>query len=125
VVVDDAEQGITDVVRGADLLDSTPWQIKLHRALGHSMPRYAHLPVVTAMDGEKLAKSRASVAPDLANPGQVLIRVLELLRQRPPADLAGLEPREVLIWAISNWKPELVGGVTAVPTLELGHSARL
>lgn len=124
VVVDDAEQNITDVVRGADLLDSTPWQIKLQRALGHSTPRYAHLPVVTAADGGKLAKSRAAVAPDLAHPGQLLLQLLELLRQQPPADLTGLEPREVLIWAISNWKPERLAGITAIPTLELGHSPR-
>ena len=125
VVVDDAEQNITDVVRGADLLDSTPWQIKLQRALGYSTPRYAHLPVVTAADGGKLAKSRASVAPDLAHPGQVLFQVLVLLRQHPPAELAGLEPREVLNWAISRWNPEIIGGVMAVPVLELGHSPRL
>jgi glutamyl-Q tRNA(Asp) synthetase len=125
VVVDDAEQNITDVVRGADLLESTPWQIKLQRALGLGTPRYAHLPVVTAADGGKLAKSRAAVAPALAQPGQVLFRVLELLRQHPPPELVGLEPREVLNWAISNWKPERLAGLTAVPTLELGHAPRL
>jgi glutamyl-Q tRNA(Asp) synthetase len=117
VVVDDADQNITDVVRGADLLDSTAWQIKLQRALGHKTPRYAHLPVVTAADGGKLAKSRASVAPDLTNPGQLLLQVLVLLGQRPPPELAGLEPGEVLVWAISNWKPALMQGICAVPAL--------
>jgi glutamyl-Q tRNA(Asp) synthetase len=117
VVVDDAEQNITDVVRGADLLDSTAWQIKLQRALGYSTPRHAHLPVVTAADGGKLAKSRCSLAPDLADPAQVLIQALVLLQQRPPAELAGLEPREVLIWAISNWNPALMHGLSAVPAL--------
>ncbi len=116
-VVDDADQNVTDVVRGADLLDSTAWQISLQRALGYKTPRYAHLPVVTATDGGKLAKSRFSVAPDLANPAQVLLQALVLLRQRPPAGLAGLEPGEVLVWAISNWKPGLLQGIGAVPAL--------
>ena len=59
-------QGITDVVRGADLLDSTPWQIALQSALGLPALRYAHLPLVTEPDGAKLAKSRRSVALDPA-----------------------------------------------------------
>jgi glutamyl-Q tRNA(Asp) synthetase len=117
VVVDDAEQNITEIVRGADLLDSTAWQIKLQRALGLTTPRYAHLPVVTASDGGKLAKSRASVTPDLAAPGQILLQALTLLRQQPPIELVGLEPREVLAWAISNWKPALLEGISAVSAL--------
>ena len=117
VVVDDADQNITDVVRGVDLLDSTAWQIQLHRALGHTPPRYAHLPVVTAPDGGKLAKSRSAVPPDLSDPGGLLLRTLELLQQRPPAELAGLEPGEVLRWAILNWKSARLNGITAVAAL--------
>jgi glutamyl-Q tRNA(Asp) synthetase len=117
VVVDDADQGITDVVRGADLLDSTAWQIELQRALGLSQPRYTHLPVVTAPDGTKLAKSRCSVPPDLTNPDQVLLQALVLLRQRPPADLAGHKPADVLKWAISNWQPANLEHITAVAAL--------
>ena len=117
VVVDDADQNITDVVRGVDLLDSTGWQIELHRALGHTPPRYAHLPVVSAADGGKLAKSRYAVAPDLSNPGQLLLQTLELLQQRPPPELAGLEPGEVLRWAISNWNPARLNQITAVAAL--------
>src|SRR6202035_633347 len=64
VVVDDARQGITDVVRGADLLASTPWQLLLQRALGVATPRYAHLPLVVEPGGAKLAKSRRSVPVD-------------------------------------------------------------
>jgi glutamyl-Q tRNA(Asp) synthetase len=115
VVVDDAAQNITDVVRGADLLASTAWQLELQRALGQPPPRYAHLPVVTAPDGGKLAKSRASLPPDLSNPTDVLIQTLVLLRQRPPAELAQVEPREVLEWAILNWKPAPLHQVAAVP----------
>ena len=61
VVVDDAQQGVTDVVRGADLLPSTPWQLLLQRALALPTPSYGHLPVVVEPDGAKLAKSRRSL----------------------------------------------------------------
>jgi glutamyl-Q tRNA(Asp) synthetase len=117
VVIDDADQGITDVVRGADLLESTAWQIELQRALGLEQPRYAHLPVVTAVDGGKLAKSRCSVPPDPVDPGRVLLQALVLLRQQPPPDLTGLEPREVLKWAVSNWTPAHLHQIAAVPAV--------
>ena len=78
---------------------------RLQRALGLPQPRYAHLPVVTAADGGKLAKSRCSVAPDLSDPGRVLLQALVLLQQRPPAALTGLGPADVLEWAVLNWNP--------------------
>ncbi len=117
VVVDDADQDITDVVRGADLLDSTPWQIELQRALGLGSPQYAHLPLVTATDGTKLAKSRGSLPADLADPGRILHQGLVLLRQRPPVELRGARPAEVLKWAVSNWEPANFRHVRAVPAI--------
>jgi glutamyl-Q tRNA(Asp) synthetase len=103
VVIDDAAQGITDVVRGADLLDSTPWQIALQRALGLPTPRYAHLPVVTEPDGAKLAKSRRSVALDPARAGAQLWQALRLLQQAPPLELTLQSPAQILGWAIAHW----------------------
>jgi glutamyl-Q tRNA(Asp) synthetase len=117
VVVDDADQDITDVVRGADLLESTAWQIELQRALGVGSPRYAHLPLVTAPDGAKLAKSRCSLPPDLSDPGRILLQALVLLRQRPPAQLTGHKPAEILKWAVAHWNPGHLHRITAVPAI--------
>ena len=83
VVVDDAEQGITDVVRGVDLLDSTPRQILLQRALGLPTPRYLHLPLVLDADGHKLSKSSAALPVDAADPLPALRRCWSLLGQDP------------------------------------------
>ncbi|HSX64808.1 MAG TPA: tRNA glutamyl-Q(34) synthetase GluQRS, partial [Pseudoxanthomonas sp.] len=81
VVVDDAAQGITDVVRGADLLDSTPRQILLQRALGLPTPRYLHLPVVMGENGQKLSKSLAALPVDAADPLPALRAAWRLLGQ--------------------------------------------
>jgi glutamyl-Q tRNA(Asp) synthetase len=111
VVVDDALQGVTDVVRGADLLDSTPWQIALQGALGLPTPRYLHLPVLTEPGGAKLAKSRRSVALDTRVAGRALHEALVLLNQEPPAKLK-LEPSvTVLEWATAHWRPDRFHGV--------------
>ena len=81
VVVDDGEQGITDVVRGADLLDSTPRQIHLQRALGLPTPNYAHLPLLLDAEGRKLGKSEGSLPVDAGEPRPALRYALELLGQ--------------------------------------------
>ncbi|MGC4027768.1 MAG: tRNA glutamyl-Q(34) synthetase GluQRS [Steroidobacteraceae bacterium] len=105
VVVDDLAQGITDVVRGADLLDSTPWQLALIEMLGAPAPRYAHVPLISDADGRKLAKSRHSLPLDALAPGRELLRALRLLRQHPPPDLATAAPAAILEWAIDHWAP--------------------
>jgi len=93
VVVDDADQGVTHVVRGADLLDSTARQILLQQKLGLPTPQYAHLPLVLGPDGRKLSKSLAAQALDDADPIPALITVWRLLGQSP-APLAGLRTPE-------------------------------
>jgi len=110
VVVDDAAQGITEVVRGCDLLTSTPRQILLQRALGLRTPQYAHLPLLTEADGRKLAKSRHAVALDPIRAASTLWAALEWLRQKPPARLQRATVREVWDWAIPNWRPERLAG---------------
>ena len=115
VVVDDAGQGITDIVRGADLLDSTPWQITLQEALGLAPVRYAHLPLVTEPTGPKLAKSRRSVALDPAQAGPQLHQALGLLRQAPPAELKAAPAAELIDWAIGHWDVGPLRGLARVP----------
>jgi glutamyl-Q tRNA(Asp) synthetase len=110
VVVDDALQGISEVVRGSDLLSSTPRQILLQRSLGYRTPAYAHLPLLTEPDGNKLAKSRRSVPLDPARASGQLWNVLNWLRQEPPAHLAGASVAEVWDWAIPNWRPAQIAG---------------
>jgi glutamyl-Q tRNA(Asp) synthetase len=101
VVVDDAAQGITDVVRGADLLDSTARQIFLQRLLGVATPRYLHSPIATNGAGEKLSKQTR--APD-AHPEDIPW-ALAFLGMQAPADLAG---RDLLAWAAGHWDPARV-----------------
>jgi glutamyl-Q tRNA(Asp) synthetase len=114
VVVDDALQGITDVVRGADLLDSTPWQLSLQQALGFAQPRYLHLPLIVEPDGRKLAKSRHCVPLDPARAGGELYRALALLRQDPPAELKLGPGLAVVQWACQHWRPERLQAVREV-----------
>jgi glutamyl-Q tRNA(Asp) synthetase len=120
VVVDDALQGVTDVVRGADLLDNTPWQLALQQALGLSPVRYAHLPLVTEPGGAKLAKSRRSVALDPAQAGGELYRALTLLRQSPPATLKTEPVAEILDWARAHWSLDRVHKVASVEAPRAG-----
>ena len=96
VVVDDAEQGVTDVVRGADLLDSTPRQIYLQRLLGYPQPRYLHVPAVVNAAGEKLSKHTG--APPIGK-GNELRKALAFLGQAETDDLAE---------AVRNWNPALI-----------------
>lgn len=103
VVVDDADQGITQVVRGADLLDSTPRQILLQRLLGLPTPLYAHLPVAVNAAGEKLSKQTRAAALDIARPQAALWNVLAFLGQMPPTELQPAGLAELWRWAIAHW----------------------
>jgi glutamyl-Q tRNA(Asp) synthetase len=132
VVVDDAWQGVTRVVRGADLLSSTPWQIDLQRALRLPTPSYGHLPLVVEPDGSKLSKSRRAVPIDasLWNRGpidptavsRVLTSTLTLLSQRPPPDLVHSSIKDVWNWAIAHWRPQALAGQAEVRVSAMGDT---
>jgi len=102
VVVDDTKQGITDVVRGSDLLDSTPRQIFLQQLLGLGAPRYCHLPVITNSQGQKLSKQNRAPALDDGRPADNLRRALHFLQQEaPPAQLRDVG--DLLAFAARHW----------------------
>lgn len=103
VVVDDADQRVSHVVRGADLLASTAWQIELQKALKLATPRYAHLPVIVEETHGKLAKSRRSLALVPERAGAQLVSALMLLQHSPPVELQHAPPAELLAWATERW----------------------
>jgi glutamyl-Q tRNA(Asp) synthetase len=115
VVVDDAAQGVTQVVRGSDLLDSTPRQIYLQRWLGLRTPEYAHLPVAVDVRGNKLSKQTGAPPLDEHHPGPELWAALCFLGQAPPADLRREPPAVILAWARVHWRLDRVPGIPARP----------
>jgi glutamyl-Q tRNA(Asp) synthetase len=114
VVVDDAAQGVTDIVRGADLLQSTAGQIQLQRALQLATPRYAHVPVLVEPDGSKLAKSRRTVALEPAQAVAQLRQVLQWLGQNPPPELSEASVADCWRWAIDHWRLAEITRITQV-----------
>lgn len=106
VVVDDAAQGVTTVVRGSDLLDSTPIHLHLQRQLGLGTPHYFHAPVLTHPDGQKLSKQSGAAPVDDSAPSVAAVSALRLLGVEPPAELIGAAPGLLWRWAIENWRIE-------------------
>lgn len=104
VVIDDALQEMSEIVRGADLLDSTPRQIHLQRCLGLPTPAYAHLPVAVNAKGEKLSKQTFARPVSGRDPAGLLCDVLEFLGQAPDPGLRDAAAGEVLDWGIANWR---------------------
>ncbi len=116
VVVDDAQQNITHVVRGADLLDSTPRQIFLQQLLGYATPVYMHLPIVTNDRGEKLSKQTFAAPVAQFNVSFQLVAALRFLGQNPPRELLDCDLNTFWQWAISNWNADNVTK-TGMPTV--------
>ena len=113
VVVDDAYQGITHVVRGADLLHSTPRQILLQRLLGLATPQYLHLPVAVDRAGEKLSKQTQARPVEDQKAGVALWQALVFLRQEPPEALQSASIEELRSWALPHWRREPLKGISS------------
>jgi glutamyl-Q tRNA(Asp) synthetase len=118
VVIDDYQQGITEVVRGFDLLDCTPPQIYLHQVLNFKPPTYLHVPIITHQNGQKLSKQNLAQAVDCQNPTKTLFYLLTLLKQQPPLDLEQISLDELLNWAIQNWQPLALKNTHALAIIE-------
>lgn len=116
VVVDDAAQGVSDVVRGADILDSTPRQIYLQKLLGLATPSYLHLPVAVNAQGEKLSKQTLAPAVEVGVPLPLLFKVLEFLGQDPPRELLQGDLASFWSWAIAHW------AVAKIPVQRKSHT---
>jgi len=106
VVVDDAYQGVTHVVRGADLLDSTPRQIYLQQCLNYPKTEYMHLPLAVNTSGEKLSKQ--TYAPHIRTDSAVLFDALNFLGQQVPAQFEHESCDAIWTWAIANWRREKI-----------------
>lgn len=104
VVVDDIAQGITEVVRGADLLHATFYQLALYQAFGIEAPRFAHLPVVLNVDGTKLSKQNHALAIDDKKVNQNLFDAMCFLGMSPIEALKTATPNEMLNWATNAWE---------------------
>ncbi len=102
VVVDDATQGITHVVRGADLLDSTPRQVYLQQCLGYPSPKYTHVPVVLAPDGQKLSKQTGAQPLDRKKANSLLWEAFTFLKQNPPPELRHRSVTELWAWSFAS-----------------------
>lgn len=115
VVVDDFDQSVTEIVRGIDLLDSTPRQVHLQRLLGFETPRYLHIPIIVDGDGNKLSKQTGApgLAPKHAN--QQLFAALKVLGQDPPDALAEGQLRDLWAWAFQNWDIGVLKGIRRIP----------
>lgn len=106
VVADDADQGITHIVRGQDLLVSTPRQIYLQRCLGFATPHYAHLPLLVNKHGQKWSKQTLAPALDENHKEQLLRQVLQYLNLPPAPEVS--RPQALLSWAIEHWQPHKI-----------------
>ena len=103
VVADDAEQEITHIVRGYDLLSSTPRQIYLQQLLGLPTPSYAHIPIIVNGLGQKLSKQHFAEPIDLKNAPSLLVSALQFLGMTPPPSLIGAAPATLMAWGTEHW----------------------
>mgnify|MGYP001580155694 FL=1 len=123
VVVDDYLQGITEVVRGVDLLDSTPRQIWLQRLLGYPTPAYMHIPVAVNAAGQKLSKATGAPAISSEHPQATLVAALLALQQRVPRGLETGSLTDLWNWASANWARTPLQGQTVVETAKIAMAA--
>ena len=114
VVVDDHLQGITDVVRGIDLMDSTPRQLWLQQLLGYTAPQYCHIPVAVNDKGQKLSKSHGAKPLRTDRVAATLFTALQMLGQQPVAELRSASVREIWQWARDHWSLAVLTSQTEI-----------
>ncbi len=117
VVVDDALQGVTEVVRGTDLLDSTPRQIYLQRLLSYAQPGYMHVPIAVTGNGNKLGKSTGAAAIDNTACVQTLLRILRFLHQPMTTELIDADIDTLWQHAITHWDVQAIPDDNAIEVI--------
>ena len=118
VVIDDFDQGISEIIRGIDLLDSTPRQIHLQRLLDYRTPAYLHIPVAENAEGQKLSKLTGAPAIPLEKINRTLVTAVKALGQQPPPELAMSSLDEIWIWSIKHWRPTVLADQAAILATE-------
>jgi len=118
VVVDDGFQNITHIVRGIDLLESTPRQIHLQHHLNLTTPEYLHFPVLAGADGHKLSKQTFAPPANTKRPVSMLLTALQLINHEPPADAFEDNVNSLLAWAVDTWRPEILPSVEYISYVE-------
>lgn len=108
VVVDDIFQGITHVIRGCDLLESTVRQLSLYKIFSATAPKFGHIPLAITEQGYKLSKQNNAPSIDIEYPQNALIQALNFLGQDPPGELRHSPVNEVIQWAILHWQRDLI-----------------
>jgi len=103
VVIDDIDQGITEVVRGADLIEPTGRQISLYKALGQAPVKYLHLPLAMDTNGNKLSKQNHATAIDTKNPQPALLNAMTFLGFNIPREIEQADIDEIILWGSQNW----------------------
>ncbi len=117
VCVDDAFQNISHIVRGCDLMDSTPKQLYLQSVLGYSRPAYAHVPVITTNStGEKLSKQNHAASLPLDEPRPLLIKAMKAIGVNVDISLSHCSVEEIIHWGVRHW---LIDNVTQSPSIPL------
>ena len=114
VVIDDYRQAVNHVVRGADLLDSTPKQLYLQQLLQYPQPQYLHLPLIVDAQGCKLSKQTLAAPVDATQPTDTLFLLLQLLQQNPPSELQHASIQDQLHWAVENWQPQALKSINVI-----------
>jgi len=114
VVIDDVFQGITDVIRGCDLLESTVRQLSLFQILNKATPRFGHIPLAVTTQGYKLSKQNNAPAINLKQPQMSLIKALVFLGQQPPKELSACSTKDIILWATQHWQRDLIPKQTEI-----------
>lgn len=117
VVVDDHLQGVTEIVRGIDLMDSSLRQIWLQRLLGYDTPSYQHIPVAVCADGSKMSKLTGATAIPLERAAPTLFTAIQALKQEPPQSLSRASTGEIWAWALDNWHIDSLRSHTTIPAI--------